>query len=146
MSSQTVFFPNGELWVVDLAAGRSEQLLPGIRVTGYDVSRDDRRVVFTAPDASGHSRLWNAPLDHRTAPRQLPGVDIVQPRFGRNGDLVFVAAEGTLNYLYRSGRGSGRVRGDGRSGLNFTGCRRIGSGRSSGALLPARNPRRRPAP
>jgi len=95
-------FARGELWQVDPADGRREQLIPGINITNYDVSRDDKQVVFSALDPNGHSRIWIAPLDHRTAPRQLPGTDLTQPRFYPNGDVAFVAAEGKSNYLYRS--------------------------------------------
>ncbi|SPF33127.1 hypothetical protein SBA4_1240010 [Candidatus Sulfopaludibacter sp. SbA4] len=103
LSGKTVStFASGELWEVDLASGRQLQLIPGIRMTAYDVSADDQRAVFAAPDPSGHSRLWIAPLDQRTAPRELPGVDLVQPRFTADGGLVFVAVEGNLNYLVRS--------------------------------------------
>lgn len=95
-------FARGELWRIDLVDGRREQVVPGIKIADYDVSRDDRQLVFSALDRNGHSRIWTAPLDHRTAPRQMPGTDLSQPVFGPNGDLTFVAAEGKLNYLYRS--------------------------------------------
>jgi Tol biopolymer transport system component len=100
--STNAHFPSGELWENDLAGGRREREIAGFRLTAYNVSKDDKRVVFAAADAAGHSRLWIAALDHRTPPRQLPGVDLAQPRFGPSGDLLFVAAEGKLNYLYRS--------------------------------------------
>jgi len=110
-SSGPTFFPSGELWQIDLADGHREQLIPGISITGYAVSRDDQQVAFTALDPNGHSRLWIAPLDHRLAPRQLPGTDLAQPSFAPNGDLAFIAAEGKLNYLYRSSpNGSARQR------------------------------------
>jgi eukaryotic-like serine/threonine-protein kinase len=108
-SRTSEFSPMGELWRIDLADGHREQLIAGTSVTSYDVSRDDKQVVFTAPDPSGHSRIWIAPLDHRVAPRQLPGTDLVDPRFSPDGDLGFIAVEGKLNYLYRSSPdGSGR--------------------------------------
>jgi len=102
MSGKTGIVPNGELWHIDVASGRREQVIPGINITGYDVSRDDKQVVFSALDSGGHSRIWIAPLDHRSAPRQLPGTDLLQPRFAPNGDLAYLATEGKLNYVYRS--------------------------------------------
>jgi Tol biopolymer transport system component/predicted Ser/Thr protein kinase len=75
-SKTSDFWPSGELWRMDMADGHREQLVAGFSVTGYDVSPDDKRVVFAVPDAGGHSRMWIAPLDHRTAPRQLPGTDL----------------------------------------------------------------------
>ena len=101
-SSRSSFFPRGELWQVDLADGHRERVIPGITITGYSVSPDDKQVVFSAPDPNGHSQIWIAPLDHRVAPRQLPGTDLSQPHFAPDGDLAFVALEGKLNYLYRS--------------------------------------------
>jgi len=102
LSSRSSFVPRGELWQVDLADGRRERVIPGITITGYTVSPDDKQVVFSAPDPNGHSHIWIAPLDHRVAPRQLPGTDLSQPHFAPDGDVAFVAAEGKLNYLYRS--------------------------------------------
>jgi serine/threonine protein kinase len=102
MSGKTISsFGEGELWQVDLASGHRQQLLPGVRMTAYDVSADDRTVAFAATDPGGHSRLWIAPLDRHTPPHQLPGIDLAQPRFTPEGDLVFVQVEGNLNYLFR---------------------------------------------
>ena len=124
-SSRSTFFPSGELWQIDLADGRREQLISGINMTEFSVSPNGKQVVFSALDPNGHSRIWIAPLDHRTAPRQLPGTDLSQPRFYPNGDLAFVAAEGNLNYLYRSSpdgsarRSAGAEAGAGGKGAQF---------------------------
>jgi len=105
------FSPRGELWRVDLASGRRERLVAGFSVTGYAVSQDEKQVIFSASDAGGHSRLWVAPLDHRTAPRQLPGTDLMQPKFAPDGSIGFLAKEGGLSYAYRArADGSGRER------------------------------------
>ena len=101
-SGMSDVYAKGELWRLDVADGHREQLLPGIDINGYDVSPDEKQIVFSAADANGHSRLWIGPLDHRAPPRQLPGTDLIQPNFGPNGDLVFVAVEGKLNYAYRA--------------------------------------------
>jgi Tol biopolymer transport system component len=108
-SSRSNSFVAGALWQTDLADGHRERVIPGITVTGYAVSADDKQVAFSAPDPNGHSQIWIAPLDHRVAPRQLPGTDLSQPHFTPDGYLAFIAAEGKLNYLYRSRPdGSGR--------------------------------------
>ena len=55
-------FTGGQLRIADLETGRNERLLPGFLLTGYDISPDGRRVVFSAPDKQGHSHLWLALL------------------------------------------------------------------------------------
>jgi hypothetical protein len=122
LSGRSREMPSGELRRVNLADGRQEQMLPGINATLYDISADDKQAVYAANDASGHSRLWIARLDHRTAPRQLPGRDIHQPGFLPNGDVVFLGQEGKLNYLFRSGPdGSGLLKVSQRPVLGFQG-------------------------
>jgi Tol biopolymer transport system component len=95
-------FTSGELWVVELKGGRSEQLLPGFAVTGYDISLDGRRIVFAAQGPHGESRLWIASPDRRFPPRQIPSVTSDDsPVFGPAGDVFFRAAEGGSNFIYR---------------------------------------------
>ena len=43
----------GELWVADLASGRSVPLAPGFQARNYDVSADSRQVVMEVVDARG---------------------------------------------------------------------------------------------
>lgn len=92
-----------ELWVVDIASGRNELLLPGFAVTGYDISSDGTRVVFSALDSSGQPRLWLAPTDRATPPRELPNVEGEAPYFVESGQVVFHASEGksSLAFLIR---------------------------------------------
>jgi eukaryotic-like serine/threonine-protein kinase len=98
-----------ELWVAELESGRSEPLLPGfaVAVTGpgaygsYDVSPDGRQVVVASHDEGGKSRLWLAPLDRRSSPRQIPNVEGEQPVFGATGEIFFRGVEGTSAFLYR---------------------------------------------
>ncbi|MDQ6739330.1 MAG: protein kinase, partial [Actinomycetota bacterium] len=74
-----------ELWIAELDSGRSEPLLPGFPLAGehiaYDISADGRQVVLGSPDKAGKTRLWLAPLDRRSPPRQIPNVDGEQPVF-----------------------------------------------------------------
>ena len=94
-------FIKGELWVTDLHTNQSERLLPGVEVTGYDISPDGKRVTFSTNDGQ-RSRLWIASLDLRSAPREFPATisqDI--PQFDARGFIYFRAAEGSLNFLYR---------------------------------------------
>ena len=103
---------SGELFRVSLETGENQHLLPGIVMGGYAVFPDGKRVVFSAADAEGHSRLWIADIDLRTPPRQFRStVNEDMPNVDRNGNIYFRAAEGKSNFLYRMKEdGSDRVR------------------------------------
>ena len=107
-----------ELWVAELDSGRSEPLLPGfaVEVTGpgsygsYDISPNGGQVVVASPDKSGKSRLWLAPLDRRSPPRQIPNIEGDQPVFGATGEVFFRGVEGTSAFLYRVQEDGGQLR------------------------------------
>ena len=109
---------SSELWVAELDSGRSEPLLPGFAVaaTGsrsygsYDISPDSRRVVVASPDGDGKLRLWLAPLDRRSPPRQIPNVEGEQPVFGATGEIFFRRVDGTSAFLYRVREDGGQLR------------------------------------
>uniref|UniRef100_Q020K1 non-specific serine/threonine protein kinase n=1 Tax=Solibacter usitatus (strain Ellin6076) TaxID=234267 RepID=Q020K1_SOLUE len=98
-----------ELWVAELDSGRSEPLLPGFAVAtagdgslgGYDVSADGRQVLMASRDSAGKTRLWLAPLDRASAPRQIPNAEGEQPVFGSTGEVFFRGIQGTSAFLYR---------------------------------------------
>jgi serine/threonine protein kinase len=100
-----------DLWMADVASGRSELLFSNIPSAGtsgssagggsYDISPDGRRVVLTAADLEGRFRLWLVPVDRSTEPRQIPGVEGHQPSFGPEGEIIFRASDGTRTWLYR---------------------------------------------
>jgi Tol biopolymer transport system component len=90
----------GELWIADLATGLTERLLPGFSVgiggtatarSLFDVSPDGQWVVFEASDPGGKHRLWLAPLDRRSPPRQIPNVEGDGPLFAPDGAVFFRA-------------------------------------------------------
>jgi serine/threonine protein kinase/Tol biopolymer transport system component len=89
-----------ELWVQELDSGSKQRLFPGQLVTSYDLSRDDR-VVAAVVDGSGRNALWLAWLDGREAPRPIPHGEGDNPRFGRDGEIVFRAFDGKPGFLYR---------------------------------------------
>ena len=91
----------GELWQADLQTMESEPLVRGARVTGYDLSRDGREIVFTALDDRGASHLWLGRMDHRAAPRQLSTVDADSPRFGADGSVYYRSAADGGSFIYR---------------------------------------------
>jgi serine/threonine protein kinase/Tol biopolymer transport system component len=101
----------GELWIADLATGLTERLLPGFSIgTGgtavatrspFDVSPDGQWVVFETSDSGGQHRLWLAPLDRRSPPRQIPNVEGDGPLFSSDGAVFFRAREGDYGFAYR---------------------------------------------
>ena len=60
-----------ELTMVDIASGRTDRLLPDFSVLDYDISRDERQVVFTTTGSGGERQVWMASLDRRSAPREI---------------------------------------------------------------------------
>jgi len=98
-----------DLAAVEIATSRIERLIPGFSIIQYDVSNDDKSVVFTTSDKGEHA-IWIASLDRQTAPiKLLDNADLVFFAAGRQ--LVFRALEGHSNYLDRINRdGSERAR------------------------------------
>ena len=97
-------FWSGELWMMELASGRRQRLLPDFVMTHYDLSNDERRLLFTALDAGGKSRLWLASFDGRSSPRQLSAAGAPQEYrgfFGASQDVYFLADEGSAKFVYR---------------------------------------------
>jgi hypothetical protein len=96
-----------ELWIADVGSGQTQPLLPGFRISGatleygYDISPDGRHVVAEAIDRDGKSRIWVAPLDRRSPPRQLPHIQGDGVLFAANGDIIFRGREGAYGFAYR---------------------------------------------
>ena len=101
---------SAELRSVDLASGKSDRVLTGVSATGYDISLDEKEVVFTTTDSQGVSHIWLASLDRRTPPREIARSGD-QVSFGADGDIVFRSREEKVNVLARIKKdGSGRER------------------------------------
>ena len=75
-----------ELRSVDQRSGKTDVLLQDLPVVDYDISRDERNVVFTTQPSAGERQIWLSPLDHSSPPRM-----IVQ-----GGDSAFFGAEGEI--------------------------------------------------
>jgi serine/threonine protein kinase len=95
-----------ELRVVDLDSGRDEPLLPGFSVFGlpqlaYGISPDGRQVVVGAFDRDAKQRLWLAPLDRSSPPRQIPNVEGQHPMFGPGDEIFFDGLVGNSIFAYR---------------------------------------------
>ena len=56
---------SAELRSLDLASGKSDRVLTGVSATGYDISPDEKEVVYTTTDSEGGSEIWLASLDRR---------------------------------------------------------------------------------
>jgi eukaryotic-like serine/threonine-protein kinase len=101
--------PNGELWVTDLSTTQAQAVLPGLRLSGYSVSRYGQRVACSALDGKGKSRIWLASLDRSKSPEQIRTTRTESddtPIFASNDDLFFRGSEKDSNYVYRTKAGA----------------------------------------
>ena len=102
--------PN-ELWRSDLNSGSSEAVVPGVSMLEYDISDDEKEVVFTTQTAGQAAQLWLAPLDRSKPARMIGANGEVQPHFGPDGQVLFRLADGNAFYLAKMGRdGSGKAK------------------------------------
>ena len=98
-----------ELWRMTVDSGKSEAVFPGISMLAYDVSPDDKQVVYATAGRDGKSQLWLAPIDRSSAPKQIGQSGETTPYFGPRGKILFQMAEGNANYLEEMNEdGSGR--------------------------------------
>jgi eukaryotic-like serine/threonine-protein kinase len=103
-----------ELTMVDIASGRTDRLLPDFSVLDYDISRDERQVVFTTTGSGGERQVWLASLDRRSAPRQIAR-QADQAAFVDAGRIVFRSLDGHVNFIDRisaDGKARERVTGE----------------------------------
>jgi eukaryotic-like serine/threonine-protein kinase len=91
---------SAELRVMELATGRSDNVLPGSPVIDYDLSRDEQEVAFTTNGSGGTSEIWLATLDRRSAPRRVARSGNTVS-FGANDELIFQSLEEKINFLVR---------------------------------------------
>jgi hypothetical protein len=76
-----------ELWVRDLAAGKSDPVLTDQKIVDYDISPDQKNVVFTVA-AGGAMSIFMAAVDRGSAPHLLTK-DGDSVSFAGSKDLVF---------------------------------------------------------
>ena len=94
---------SGDLWVLDVESGAREHLLPGFRISDYDVSHDAKYVAVTAFDEHGQSNLWVAALDRHSPPRRIAWTGPVTiGKFDPAGGLFVRATEGEKEFLYHA--------------------------------------------
>jgi DNA-binding winged helix-turn-helix (wHTH) protein/Tol biopolymer transport system component len=103
--------PHNELWGVDVSTGRSERLVSGFQITGYDIADGGSEAVLAVRPAEGKSQLWLAPLDRRSSPVRIAGDGEDAPYFADKDHILFRKSDGTANYLFRMNRdGSQRAK------------------------------------
>jgi hypothetical protein len=100
---------SAELRSMDLGSGKGDTVLPGVSVTDYDISRDEKEVAFTTTESNGESTIWLASLDRSTPPRQIAAGDEVS--FGAGGELIFrsLNENNALVRIQRDGTGRDRI-------------------------------------
>lgn len=88
-----------ELWRIDIATGNKQSMLSGMAVNGYDISNDEKQVVF-ATKREGTSQVWIAPLD-RHAPPSLLIQQADEAAFDAQGNVFFRSLGAQSNFLHR---------------------------------------------
>lgn len=88
-----------ELWRTNIESGKSEAALPAVSIQNYDISPEEREVVFSTQPAGKPSELWIAALDRSLPPRRIAANGEDLPHFGPNHEIVFRQTEGTAYYV-----------------------------------------------
>jgi hypothetical protein len=89
-----------ELWVRDLASGKSDPVLTGQNIVDYDISPDQKNVVFTVRTGGGATSIFMAALDRGSAPHLLTK-DGDNVTFAGAKDVVFRQLGEKAGYLAR---------------------------------------------
>jgi serine/threonine protein kinase len=88
-----------ELYVADLATGRSKVILPGVSIREFDISPDEKEAVFSTQRSGQLRELWIAPLDRSAPARRIVAGAGDHPHFGPNHEIVFRRIESKAAYL-----------------------------------------------
>ena len=96
-----------ELWRFHRDSGRSEAVVSGFSIREYDISSDEKEVVFSTRPAGQASQIWLAPLDRSAPPHRIAATGEDVPRFGPNGQVLFRLTDGKAHYLASMGRDGG---------------------------------------
>ena len=97
-----------QLWVTEPGSGHSEQLLAGYSMIGssmYDISTDGSRLVISVRDPKGRHGLLLTPLDGRSPPHPIPGVEGDWAVFGKPGEVIFRSTDGFAYRVREDGTG-----------------------------------------
>jgi serine/threonine protein kinase len=91
-----------ELRTLDLATGKTDRPLPDRSVWQYDISPDEREVVFTTRVENGAREIWLATLDRSAPPRRITENGDA-PSFA-GAEIAFRELDAKANYLTRIGK------------------------------------------
>jgi len=98
-----------ELVRANLASGKSEVVIPGVSMHEYDISPDEKDVVYSTSLPEQPSQIWIVPLDRSAPPRRIAEHGESVPHFGPNNEVLFQLTDGKAFYLAAMSRdGSGR--------------------------------------
>ena len=98
-----------ELWRTDLESGKSEVVVPGVSMSEYDISPDEKDVVFSHQSTGQPSELWISALDRSAPPHRISANGESSPYFGPHGEVLFLLTEGKGFYVGAMQRdGTGR--------------------------------------
>jgi serine/threonine protein kinase len=94
---------SGELWAVDVASGKRERVLPGLRIVSYAISPNGARIAATALDEGGRSQIWLAPADRQAPPTRVDWpTRVAVVLFDPAGGLFLLASEGASDFVYHT--------------------------------------------
>ena len=93
--------PGAELWRTIVDSGETETVFPGVSMTAFDISPDDKQVLYATAASNGKSALWVAPVDRSLPATKVRSSDVQSPHFGDHGQILFQQTEGSTNYLER---------------------------------------------
>jgi eukaryotic-like serine/threonine-protein kinase len=92
----------GTLVSVGLDNGVREEILPGYRVVHFDISADDRLVVFASGNDDVDRRgVWVGSLDRSAAPRRVFGGDVERVFFDSASNIYFLHKTPTNRFVHR---------------------------------------------
>ncbi|HET8967521.1 MAG TPA: hypothetical protein VFN20_14945, partial [Candidatus Acidoferrum sp.] len=100
---------SGELWVTDVATGAAERLFPGLVLTHFSISQDEKKVVFATEQGQARSGIWVGWLDRTQAPRQLTFGGEYRGFFGQPGQIVYMGSQASPKIMSIKEDGSGQV-------------------------------------
>jgi Tol biopolymer transport system component len=110
-----------ELRSVDVSSGKTQILLSGMPepvqeigsslpgFPAFDISDDERQVVYSSRGVDGAMHVFGAPLDRSVPPRELARAAAF-PSFGRSDDVFFVDVASNTSLFTRLARDGTRTR------------------------------------
>jgi len=100
---------SGELWVTDVTTGAAERLFPGLVLTHFSISQDEKKVVFATEQGQTRSGIWVGWLDRTQAPRQLTFGGEYRAFFGKPGQIVYLGTQSSPKIMSINEDGGGQV-------------------------------------